>query len=62
MNKEVKEHRVKKDVREDYASFNQSKERERMDKPLQKLESWYYKLLLDKMEEVKQEFSEIYKD
>jgi hypothetical protein len=61
MNREIKEHRIKKDVKEDYASLNQSKKRERVDAPLQKLESWYYKLLLDEMQKTKDNFEKIYK-
>jgi len=54
---EIKNIKLHEDIKSTYSSFNQSKERERVDAPLQKLESYYYKLLLSSKEKIKKEFN-----
>jgi len=50
------------EIKRVYSTLNQSKKRERYDKPLQQLETWYYDLLIEKMKKVKERFNEVYKE
>ena len=57
---ELKGQKLSDEIKSVYSTLNQSKKRERFDKPLQKMESWYYELLTNQMDDIKKQFNTFY--